>query len=315
MFEHHTDTHDTNRRSMAKAPRPRSNHEVPQKSMLMILTVGGSLTRSFPCLLFSLLAANSFSFCARPPSSLRPSPLSSSPSTLSLRLRRRLPADCITWYARQLARYTFLAVRLARPFDFLTLTCILGDLLIPTTPNNTWTTTKTKPRSARTTTTFLCQKSRFFHCLTANWYHSYHIPCVAMRLNFLLTYYCRLHETIPLTLGWWWRQISPVRIIIISPDPLQQSIRLVSIVRPMVDSSRPCLKYPIVSTTRSWDYVRAHQWPDYRPLRKNFQPITHAMPAPEVPRSSRIAKKWPNHHLVVSSTRPNPSARGSVTRG
>lgn len=189
--------------------------------MLMILSSWGvPLLDPFHAS-FSLLAANSFSFCARPPSPSVPPPLSSSPSTLSLRLRRRLPADCIIWYARQLARYSFLAVRLARPFEFFDSYLHPGWPSHPPT-TNIWTTTKTKSRSARPTTTFLCQKSRFFHCLTTNWYHSYHIPCVAMRLNFLLTYYCRLHETIPLKLGWWWRQISPVRIIIISPDPLQQ---------------------------------------------------------------------------------------------
>lgn len=48
------------------APAP--NHEVPQKSMLMILTVGVFPYSILSMPLFSLLAANSFSF-----SSLRPS--------------------------------------------------------------------------------------------------------------------------------------------------------------------------------------------------------------------------------------------------
>lgn len=52
---------------MAKASRPRSNHEFPQKSMLIMILTSWPVSLIDPFhASFSLLAANSFSFCARP---------------------------------------------------------------------------------------------------------------------------------------------------------------------------------------------------------------------------------------------------------
>lgn len=176
------------------APAP--NHEVPQKSMLMILTVGVFPYSILSMPLFSLLAANSFSF-----SSLRPSlppfifafnPFPSPASQITCRLHNmiRPPVSQIHFPCRDAcSTFWFFWLLLTHP----------GWPSHPHDPQQHMDHHQNKTKISKNTTTFLCQKSRFFHCLTTNWYHSYHIPCVAMRLNFLLTYYCRLHETIPLT--------------------------------------------------------------------------------------------------------------------